>query len=269
MLRYDCVNENESSRSFSPPMRLHLHHYYCCTTTTGYGASLATGTKERVRDLSFVEYRNDRGEDLSAVRAPSLGQRVPAGVLTGDNPATIIRQVTKLALSSSIVEQQNDDKPNFTTAELRDLFTLRLDTTSDTHDLLGCRCSATAVRIPVHLRSSSVSVSSLMKYDHCDDMTKCEVGVQQPPPPTPLQPRIRRTHAHRFQDPVLANLDTNVVSFMLSSRTEAPPEPEATADGDGDEVQVEETAAEAFVNAPVGSSASSSSSSSSADDEDE
>jgi hypothetical protein len=180
------------------------------------------------------------------------------------------RQVTKLALSSSIVEQQNDDKPNFTSAELRDLFTLRLDTSSDTHDLLGCRCSATSVRIPVHLRSSSVSVSSLNKYEHCDDITKCEVCAidyihRQMPAPQANRVALRwdRMYTLSTQDKILASLDPSIVTFMLSIRTEAPPDDPA---GGGGDVQVEETAAEAFVSAPTGASSSSSSSSTGDDD---
>ncbi len=66
------------------------------------------------------------------------------------------RQVTKMALSKSVVEGDVDATPAFTTSELRDLFRLREDTVSDTHDLLTCACTRavqTGGKIPRHKKS--------------------------------------------------------------------------------------------------------------------
>ena len=83
------------------------------------------------------------------------------------------RQVTKMSLSSTIVEQQTDDTPSFSNAELRNLFTLRTDTICDTHDLLGCRCCASLSLGGA--RGNSAQVGALMKWDHVDDISNVSV----------------------------------------------------------------------------------------------
>eukprot|EP01094_Clydonella_sp_ATCC50884_P001697 TRINITY_DN11277_c0_g1_i1.p1 TRINITY_DN11277_c0_g1~~TRINITY_DN11277_c0_g1_i1.p1 ORF type:complete len:347 (+),score=69.21 TRINITY_DN11277_c0_g1_i1:1655-2695(+) len=79
------------------------------------------------------------------------------------------RQVTKMALSSAIVEKQTNDTPNFSTSDLKDLFTLREDTKCDTHDLLCCRCCASS-SAGVARKRSSVQVSALMKWKHTPNL---------------------------------------------------------------------------------------------------
>ncbi|KAJ6263580.1 DNA repair and recombination protein RAD54B [Drechslerella dactyloides] len=49
------------------------------------------------------------------------------------------RQITKQGLADSVMDQKAGGS-NFTTAELRDLFTLDTETVCNTHDLLGCNC---------------------------------------------------------------------------------------------------------------------------------
>ncbi|EWC47145.1 hypothetical protein DRE_03514 [Drechslerella stenobrocha 248] len=52
------------------------------------------------------------------------------------------RQITKQGLADSVMDQKAGGS-NFTSAELRDLFTLDAETACNTHDLLGCNCGET------------------------------------------------------------------------------------------------------------------------------
>ncbi len=55
------------------------------------------------------------------------------------------RQITKMGLADSVIDQKASAS-SFTVAELMDLFTLDLESTCQTHDLLGCRCGGRGVR---------------------------------------------------------------------------------------------------------------------------
>ncbi|EGG23345.1 SNF2-related domain-containing protein [Cavenderia fasciculata] len=82
------------------------------------------------------------------------------------------RQITKMALSTSVVEGDSDNAPAFETKDLKDIFNLREDTICDTHDMLGtCKCGAPTTRIPKHKRDS-MSIGELASYDHYYDMSK-------------------------------------------------------------------------------------------------
>ena len=48
------------------------------------------------------------------------------------------RQLTKQSLSSSVMDGTSDKKNVFTREELKDIFSLNLQTLCDTHDLLEC-----------------------------------------------------------------------------------------------------------------------------------
>jgi hypothetical protein len=82
------------------------------------------------------------------------------------------RQIKKMSLSKQIVEGEMADdggegetKQNFTLSELRDLFTYRDDTKSDTHDLLNCRCAGAYNKIPLHKRQAA-AVDELSTWEH-------------------------------------------------------------------------------------------------------
>eukprot|EP01125_Pyxidicula_operculata_P014877 TRINITY_DN500_c0_g1_i3.p1 TRINITY_DN500_c0_g1~~TRINITY_DN500_c0_g1_i3.p1 ORF type:complete len:943 (-),score=202.97 TRINITY_DN500_c0_g1_i3:122-2950(-) len=81
------------------------------------------------------------------------------------------RQVAKLSLETNIVAGQTDVMPDFSKNELKELFNYKEDTISDTHDLLNCRCSKSAKKIPLHKRQSA-SVDELSNWQHCDDTSK-------------------------------------------------------------------------------------------------
>jgi hypothetical protein len=83
------------------------------------------------------------------------------------------RQIKKMTLSKQIVEGEvsaedgeADTKQNFTLSELRDLFTYREDTKSDTHDMLNCRCAGAYTKIPLHKRQAAVGVDELSTWEH-------------------------------------------------------------------------------------------------------
>ncbi|KAK7079465.1 DNA repair and recombination protein rad54b, partial [Halocaridina rubra] len=50
------------------------------------------------------------------------------------------RQIKKQTLSGTVVDARDSQKVNFSTAELKDLFTLHDNTICLTHDLLNCKC---------------------------------------------------------------------------------------------------------------------------------
>jgi len=81
------------------------------------------------------------------------------------------RQVAKLSLASNIVENQTDAVPDFSKNELRELFTYKENTLSDTHDLLNCNCSKPLNKIPLHKRKAA-SVDELANWVHCYDLSQ-------------------------------------------------------------------------------------------------
>ncbi|PRP88270.1 hypothetical protein PROFUN_03379 [Planoprotostelium fungivorum] len=102
------------------------------------------------------------------------------------------RQVTKLALSKSVVKGSLDgdyvqEDPSFTAAELRDIFRYREETISDTHDLLNCRCSSGALKIPPHKRKiltdAATGICSFVMYKETD--TAAALLVQDTKEETP------------------------------------------------------------------------------------
>eukprot|EP01132_Coremiostelium_polycephalum_P006046 gene6046-7531_t len=100
------------------------------------------------------------------------------------------RQITKMALSVSVVEGDMDNAPSFETKELKDLFSLKEDTICDTHDMLACKC-APSNRVPRHKRQS-ISINELSTWDHYHEMEK-------------------------IKDPMLAHACKNVVTFVFAN----------------------------------------------------
>ncbi|XP_040896373.1 DNA repair and recombination protein RAD54-like [Toxotes jaculatrix] len=76
------------------------------------------------------------------------------------------RQAHKKALSSCVVDEEQDVERHFSLGELRELFTLNEETTSDTHDKFRCsRCvNGTEVRPPA---DDSDCTSDLSQWNHC------------------------------------------------------------------------------------------------------
>ena len=58
--------------------------------------------------------------------------------------------------------------------EIKELFTYKPDTISETHDLLNCRCSKQTNKIPLHKRQAA-SVDELASWDHYDNIAKVPV----------------------------------------------------------------------------------------------
>jgi DNA repair and recombination protein RAD54B len=55
------------------------------------------------------------------------------------------RQVTKLGLADSVMQDKNNSVAQFSAAELKDLFRLDEESGCQTHDLLGCACGGTGL----------------------------------------------------------------------------------------------------------------------------
>ncbi|XP_042368806.1 DNA repair and recombination protein RAD54-like isoform X2 [Plectropomus leopardus] len=78
------------------------------------------------------------------------------------------RQAHKKALSSCVVDEEQDVERHFSLGELRELFTLNEETTSDTHDRFRCRrcVNNREVRPPA---DDSDCTSDLSQWNHCFD----------------------------------------------------------------------------------------------------
>uniref|UniRef100_A0A3Q3SYP8 DNA repair and recombination protein RAD54-like n=1 Tax=Mastacembelus armatus TaxID=205130 RepID=A0A3Q3SYP8_9TELE len=78
------------------------------------------------------------------------------------------RQAHKKALSSCVVDEEQDVERHFSLGELRELFTLNEETTSDTHDKFRCRrcVNGRQVRPPADI---SDCTSDLSQWNHCFD----------------------------------------------------------------------------------------------------
>ncbi|XP_056271278.1 DNA repair and recombination protein RAD54-like [Pseudoliparis swirei] len=78
------------------------------------------------------------------------------------------RQAHKKALSSCVVDEEQDVERHFSLGELRELFTLNEETTSDTHDRFRCRrcVNGREVRPPT---DDSDCTSNLSQWNHCFD----------------------------------------------------------------------------------------------------
>ncbi|XP_072246375.1 DNA repair and recombination protein RAD54-like [Leuresthes tenuis] len=76
------------------------------------------------------------------------------------------RQAHKKALSSCVVDEEQDVERHFSLGELRELFTLNEETTSDTHDKFRCRrcVYGREVRPPAE---DSDCTSDLSQWNHC------------------------------------------------------------------------------------------------------
>ncbi|NWR42599.1 RAD54 protein, partial [Regulus satrapa] len=78
------------------------------------------------------------------------------------------RQTHKKALSSCVVDEEQDVERHFSLGELKELFTLNETTTSDTHDKIKCRrcVNGHQVRPPPE---GSDCTSDLSQWQHCAD----------------------------------------------------------------------------------------------------
>lgn len=99
------------------------------------------------------------------------------------------RQISKQGLSGAVVDDKAGEASSsvaFSLDELRDLFTLRVDTTSETYDLLGrpdadgrstkasAKSTALAVRGSAKKPSNQLSMDELMKWKHFEPPVTAE-----------------------------------------------------------------------------------------------
>ncbi|KAM4895570.1 DNA repair and recombination protein RAD54-like [Sylvia borin] len=86
------------------------------------------------------------------------------------------RQTHKKALSSCVVDEEQDVERHFSLGELKELFTLNESTTSDTHDKIKCpRCvNGHQVRPPP---DGADCTSDLSQWHHCADKRRLQDSV--------------------------------------------------------------------------------------------
>ncbi|XP_050700626.1 DNA repair and recombination protein RAD54-like [Eriocheir sinensis] len=76
------------------------------------------------------------------------------------------RQAHKKALSSCVVDYEEDVQRHFSVSELRELFILNTDTTSDTHDKFKCRRCVNGIQMQPPPESADCT-SDLSAWQHC------------------------------------------------------------------------------------------------------
>ncbi|KAM4721090.1 DNA repair and recombination protein RAD54-like [Rhinophrynus dorsalis] len=105
------------------------------------------------------------------------------------------RQTHKKALSSCVVDEEQDVERHFSIGELKELFTLNEDTTSDTHDKFKCRrcVNGRQVRPPP---DGTDCTSDLSQWNHCADKR----GLQDPVLVTAWDAAVSFTFHHRSHE---------------------------------------------------------------------
>uniref|UniRef100_A0A8C5DH70 DNA repair and recombination protein RAD54-like n=1 Tax=Gouania willdenowi TaxID=441366 RepID=A0A8C5DH70_GOUWI len=78
------------------------------------------------------------------------------------------RQAHKKALSSCVVDEEQDVERHFSLGELRELFTLNEDTASDTHDKFRCRRCVNGRQVQPPADGSDCT-SNYSQWNHCFD----------------------------------------------------------------------------------------------------
>lgn len=78
------------------------------------------------------------------------------------------RQAHKKALSSCVVDCEEDVQRHFSVSELRELFTLTKNTTSDTHDKFKCRRCVNGIQVKAP-REDADCTCDLSEWHHCAD----------------------------------------------------------------------------------------------------
>ncbi|XP_020907421.1 DNA repair and recombination protein RAD54-like [Exaiptasia diaphana] len=76
------------------------------------------------------------------------------------------RQAHKKALSSCVVDEEEDVEKHFSREQLRDLFRLNEETLSDTHDKFKCRRCVNNIQVHACPEDSTCG-SNLSQWNHC------------------------------------------------------------------------------------------------------
>ena len=114
---------------------------------------------------------NPANDDQAMARVWRDGQRklcyIYRLIATGTIEEKILqRQAHKKALSSCVVDKEEDVERHFSIGELRNLFRLNEDTCSDTHDKFKCRRCVNNVQVQGVPPSSDCN-SDLSQWNHC------------------------------------------------------------------------------------------------------
>ncbi|GAM18460.1 hypothetical protein SAMD00019534_016350, partial [Acytostelium subglobosum LB1] len=121
---------------------------------------------------------NPANDAQAMARVWREGQKKPVSIYRTLSTGTIEekiyqRQITKMALSVSVVEGDSDNAPSFDQKDLKDIFNLREDTICDTHDMLGvCHCGARRPTERVQkFKRDTMCLTELADYKHYHDMS--------------------------------------------------------------------------------------------------
>ena len=173
----------------------------------GVGLNLIGGNRLILVDPDW----NPATDEQAMARIWREGQPKPVWIYRMISTGTIEekiyqRQMRKLALSRSIVDESMAEKRNFTSDELKRLFELNLSTSSETHDLIRCDCS-TKIDIKSKIRKNDdfgVTFSEDDGWKHYNDTKQC------------LDPAIVNMN-NQFTTSL--NRDDKLISFVFALKT--------------------------------------------------
>ncbi|KAI8824145.1 Rad54b protein [Fimicolochytrium jonesii] len=109
------------------------------------------------------------------------GQRRPVKIYRFLSTGTIEeriyqRQLTKLGLSDSIIDQKATEGNGFTVADLKNIFKLESETECLTHDLVGCSCSG---RKALPMASAIDCLAQLQEWSHIPTSGETPTGKHE------------------------------------------------------------------------------------------
>ncbi|KAK2569941.1 DNA repair and recombination protein RAD54-like [Acropora cervicornis] len=108
---------------------------------------------------------NPANDDQAMARVWRDGQKKKTGTI---EEKIFQRQAHKKALSSCVVDKEEDVERHFSVGELKDLFRLNEDTLSDTHDKFKCRRCVNNIQVHPPPEGTDCS-ADLSQWNHCAD----------------------------------------------------------------------------------------------------
>lgn len=153
----------------------------------GVGLNLIGGNRLILLDPDW----NPATDEQAMARIWREGQSKPVFIYRMFSTGTIEekiyqRQMRKVALSRTIVDESLSEKRNFTSDELKRLFELNIHTLSDTHDLIACTCLGNTKKNYGRNKFSSSSHQKVKEnlggitfsaddgWNHYDNLSSCE-----------------------------------------------------------------------------------------------
>ena len=178
-----AMSERQSIVDHFNDKRSNKNIFLLSSKAGGVGLNLTGASKLILYDIDW----NPANDLQSMARVWRDGQKhaevqIYRFVITGSIEEKMYqRQVSKQALSGTVVDFTDSDMVEFSHSDLRDLFTLKETQTCTTHDMLQCNCNehseqenTLSITSSSSVRSKNVSMAELMEWDHVSNLESCE-----------------------------------------------------------------------------------------------